>query len=252
MAKSLLEILQAGKKKGKKYFAWLIDPDKYQTDILVKNLQNAEVNGVDFILVGSSLLTTNKFGQCLDLIKAHCRLPVTLFPGSSLQISEKADGFLLLSLISGRNPDLLIGRHVEVAPRLKKSNLEIIPTGYMLIDGGGTTTASYISNTRPIPGHKDEIAMCTAEAGELLGLKLIYMDCGSGAQSPVRPSMIRSVKNNVSLPLVVGGGIKNVEDIRKAYLAGADVVVIGNAIENDPALLPGFAKQSAMLSEQEH
>ncbi|WP_315818331.1 geranylgeranylglyceryl/heptaprenylglyceryl phosphate synthase [Paraflavitalea speifideaquila] len=160
-----------------------------------------------------------------------------LFPGSPSQISRFADALLYLSVISGRNPELLIGQHVISAPFVKQSGLEIISTGYMVIDGGAPTTVSYISNTAPIPADKNEIAMCTAMAGEMLGMKLIYMDAGSGARRPITESMIEKVSQVIETPLVIGGGITNPE---KAYLnckAGADVIVIGNAIEKDASLI---------------
>jgi putative glycerol-1-phosphate prenyltransferase len=170
-----------------------------------------------------------------------CTIPVILFPGSSTQVSKYADALLYLSLISGRNPELLIGQHVVSAPVIKQSGLEIMSTGYMVIDGGAPTTVSYISNATPIPADKNEIAMCTAMAGEMLGMKLIYMDAGSGAKRPITESMIEKVASCIEIPLIIGGGITNPE---KAYLnckAGADIIVVGNAIEKDESLIMEMA-----------
>jgi len=180
---------------------------------------------VDFIFYGGSLLTEGNHEKFISVLKDHCSIPVILFPGNYLQINKKADGILLLSLISGRNPEMLIGKHVIAAPYLKASNLEIIPTGYMLIESGRSTTVSYISNTTPIPRIRKDIAVCTAMAGEMLGLKVIYMDAGSGALNPVSLSMIRQVRKNINLPLIIGGGIKTSGQAAAISAAGADLVV---------------------------
>lgn len=238
MKTPILSRIQEGSAEGKRFFAWLIDPDKYSHNGLMDNLEEANKGGVDVIFVGGSLMMADQLDDCLKLIKGQTNIPVLLFPGNSMQINENADGLLFLSLISGRNPDLLIGRHVETAPILKSSSLEILPTGYMLVNTGSATTASYISHTIPIPYHKDDIALSTAMAGEMLGLQLIYLDGGSGAKQPVSPSMIRKVKEHIQVPLVVGGGIRDPESVQQAYEAGADVVVVGNAIENNHHLLP--------------
>jgi len=183
------------------------------------------------------LVVSNYIDDCVGLIKQNCSIPVILFPGSPSQVSKKADALLYLSLISGRNADLLIGQHVVSAPVIKQSGLEIMSTGYMVIDGGAPTTVSYISNAAPVPADKNEIAMCTAMAGEMLGMKLIYMDAGSGARKAISESMIEKVAGCISVPLIIGGGITDPE---KAYLncqAGADVIVVGNAIEKDESLI---------------
>lgn len=192
---------------------------------------------VDYLLVGGSLVITNHLDEVVQQIKKECDLPVILFPGSPSQISRYADALLYLSLISGRNPELLIGQHVISAPFVKQSGLEIISTGYMVIDGGAPTTVSYISNANPLPADKNEIAVCTAMAGEMLGMKLIYMDSGSGAKRAVSEHMIAAVAAQVEIPIVVGGGITTPE---KAYInckAGADIIVVGNAIEKDLTLM---------------
>lgn len=222
---------------GRKKFAPLIDPDKYTPAGIKKIAGYCQKARVDFIFFGGSLISEDNHEVYLRIIKENCESPVLLFPGNNFIISSSADGILLLSLISGRNADLLIGKHVGAAPFLKKSRIEIIPTGYMLIDGGRNTSVSYMSNTVPIPQDKDDIAMCTAMAGEMLGLGVIYMDAGSGAEQPVSASMIQRVKQNTGLPLIVGGGIKNITQAQKASRSGADVVVIGNAFEQKPDLI---------------
>lgn len=235
--KSLLE----KKKKGTKSFALLIDPDKVTTSSLTPLLDLAIAAKVDYLLVGGSLVISDHLDECVLYIKKLCAIPIILFPGSPSQISRHADALLYLSLISGRNPELLIGQHVISAPFVKKSGLEIISTGYMVIDGGAPTTVSYISNAAPIPADKAEIALCTALAGEMLGKKIIYMDAGSGAKKAISEEMIRAVATNIDIPLVIGGGILDAE---KAYLnckAGADVIVVGNAIEKDPSLIKEIA-----------
>ncbi len=227
------------KKEGKKLFAVLIDPDKFES---IETIELAESAKVDFIMVGGSILSNGNFEKCIQTIKNKTKIPVLIFPGNHLQISKTADGILLLSLISGRNADLLIGNHVLVAPILKSSDLEILSTGYMLIESGKQTSALYMSNTNPIPHEKDDIAMCTAIAGEMLGLKLIYVDAGSGATNSVSQSMIKKISENISIPLIVGGGINTEKKAIDACKAGADVIVVGNAIEKNKTLIKNIAK----------
>lgn len=222
------------KQQGKKLFAVLIDPDKFESTEVIALCDSAHV---DFILVGGSIITNGNFEQCIQTIKKHTKIPVLIFPGNNLQISKNADGILLLSLISGRNADMLIGSHVLAAPKLKSSKLEIVSTGYMLIESGKQTAASYMSNTNPIPADKDDIAMATAMAGEMLGMKLIYLDAGSGAINSVSKTMIHKVSSNTKIPLIVGGGINTPEKALLACRSGADIVVVGNAIEKDPTLI---------------
>jgi len=225
------------KKAGKKSFSVLIDPDKVDNAAIEQLVGLATDAKVDYFFVGGSLVISNHLDDCIRQIKTSCNIPVVLFPGSPSQVSRYADALLYLSLISGRNPELLIGQHVVSAPLVKKSGLEIIPTGYMVIDGGAPTTVSYISNAAPIPADKTDIAMCTAMAGEMLGMKLIYMDAGSGAKRPITELMIEKVAQNIEVPLILGGGITHPE---KAYLnckAGADIIVVGNAIEKDASLI---------------
>lgn len=237
MKKQVYHSLAEAKKSGRKKFAVLIDPDKVTPESLLQTVDLSVKAGVDYLFLGGSLLVNDMLNECLDVIKSSCEIPVILFPGSAMQISNKADALFFLSLISGRNPDLLIGQHVIAAPVLKESGLEVMPTGYMLIDGGVGTTVSYISNTIPIPADKNDVAMSTAIAGEMLGLRLIYMDAGSGAQKPISAPMIRKVSENISIPLIVGGGIVTPEKAQESCKAGADVVVVGNAIEKDASLI---------------
>jgi len=204
--------------------------------MLSKLLELSANCAIDFFLIGGSL-TSVSIEPHISYIKKHSSIPVVLFPGSLLQISEKADGILLLQLISGRNPEFLIGNHVIAAPFLKKSHIEVIPTGYMLIDSGKISSVEYISNTKPIPAEKNDIAVATAIAGEMLGLKMIYLEAGSGAPGPINLSMISDVKKNISVPLIVGGGIKSGEDLKAVFNAGADIIVMGTAIENNISLL---------------
>jgi phosphoglycerol geranylgeranyltransferase len=239
--KGIYSSLCERKNAGKKSFAVLIDPDKVNDEKVQQLIELGIAAGIDYFLVGGSLVVSNYIDECVGLIKQHCSIPVILFPGSPNQISKKADALLYLSLISGRNADLLIGQHVVSAPVIKQSGLEIMSTGYMVIDGGAPTTVSYISNASPLPADKNEIAMCTAMAGEMLGMKLIYMDAGSGAKRAISESMIENVSGCISVPLIIGGGITHPE---KAYLnckAGADVIVVGNAIEKDESLIQEIA-----------
>lgn len=234
----ILDSLQAKSKQGKKSIAVLIDPDKINsTSQLEPLLRLAAEDCVDYIFVGGSLVTTNNIAEVIRTIKENVSMPVVLFPGSALQIESTADAILFLSLISGRNPDLLIGQHVVAAPILKNNKLEVLPTGYMLINSGKTTSVAYISNTTPIPDDKYALAACTAMAGEMLGLKLIYLDAGSGAEREVNQKMINAVKKSVDVPLIVGGGINTPQKAFNALQAGADLIVIGNALEKSPDLL---------------
>ncbi|TRX61441.1 geranylgeranylglyceryl/heptaprenylglyceryl phosphate synthase [Fulvivirga sp. M361] len=235
---SILNILNERKVKRQKSLAILIDPDKVDDLSSLKQLlPMSEECYVDFFFVGGSLMTNNNLSQVVKTIKNLTDIPVVLFPGNTMQIDIRADAILFLSLISGRNPDLLIGQHVVSAPILKGSSLEILPTGYMLVNAESTSAVSYMSNTRPIPPDKDSVATCTAMAGEMLGLKLIYMDAGSGSRQPIPARMISKVRRSIDAPLIVGGGINSSEKAKHALEAGADMIVIGNAIEKDPNLL---------------
>ncbi len=224
----------------RKIFAWLIDPEKQEKDQLSAALKLAGEAGVDMILVGGSL-TSKPVDEAVIHIKSLAQCPVILFPGNLLQLSDKADGILLLSLLSGRNPEYLIGNHVLASRYLKRSGIEIIPTGYLLIDGHRLSSVEYVSNTRPIPSAKADIIVATALAGEQLGLRLIYLEAGSGADTRIREDVVAQVRENISIPLMVGGGIKTPEDIRALYQNGADGVVVGSAIEADFRMLTSLA-----------
>ena len=241
MSQNIYSDLQEAKRQGQKKFVVLLDPDKVRMGNMDEILRLAIESKVDYFFIGGSLLVNDMLDQCLVAIKKQCHIPLILFPGNSLQLSFKADAILFLSLISGRNPELLIGNHVVSAPYLRMSPLEVISTGYMLIDGGVPTTVSYMSNTYPIPSNKDDIAVCTAMAGEMLGLKMMFMDAGSGAKTPVSESMIESVHGAISVPLIVGGGIRTPEKASANVRAGADVIVVGNAIEKDSQLIKDMA-----------
>src|SRR5258706_8517456 len=218
--------------------AVLVDPDKIEGPGKIKHLLTlASENCVDFFFVGGSLITTSTLSDVVQEIKENVGIPVILFPGNSMQLDTAADAILFLSLISGRNPDLLIGQHVVAAPILKNNKLEVLPTGYVLIGSGKTTSVAYISNTTPIPEDKYSLAACTAMAGEILGLKLNYLDAGSGAEREVNQKMINAVKKSVDIPLIVGGGINTPQKAFNALQAGADLIVIGNALEKSPDLL---------------
>ena len=225
------------KEQGKKLFAILIDPDKQKNSELLLIIKKANESNVDYFFVGGSLLTNDNLNDCIKTIKDNSKIPVILFPGNAMQINQNADGILFLSLISGRNPELLIGKQVITAPILKQTGLEVISTGYMLIDSGKPTTASYMSNTMPIPRDKIGIATSTAIAGEYLGLKLIYMDGGSGAEQPIKIDMIKKVSSSIKIPLIIGGGICSAKKAIDNCKAGADLIVVGNAIEEDPSLI---------------
>lgn len=233
--------LTKARQLGKKKLAVLIDPDKMRLGKLDQIIDLSVRCQVDYFFIGGSLLVNSQLDHCLQMIRQRCQIPLILFPGSTYQVSNKADAILFLSLVSGRNPDLLIGQHVIAAPYLKLSSLEVLSTGYMLIDGGVGTTVLYMSNTSPIPSNKADIAVCTAMAAEMLGLKMIFMDAGSGASRPVSAEMIEAVRGAVDIPLIVGGGIRSAEKVAENLKAGADVIVMGNAFEHDPSLMIDIA-----------
>lgn len=230
------------KTQGKSGFAVLVDPDKVSPSEMQYLAELCNESGVDYLLMGGSLLMVHQLETCIQRFKAESDIPVILFPGSPAQVTPYADALLYLSLISGRNAELLIGQHVVSAPMVKASGLEVISTGYMLIDGGKQTTVSYMSNSAPIPANKADIALCTAWAGEMQGKHIIYMDAGSGARTPVSEEMIHKVSSHISLPLFVGGGIQTPEKVYANCTAGANVVVVGNAIERDPMLIKELAQ----------
>ncbi|HUS85599.1 MAG TPA: geranylgeranylglyceryl/heptaprenylglyceryl phosphate synthase [Bacteroidales bacterium] len=222
--------------KGKKRIALLLDPDETKSETRDNLLVIAEQSRTDYILIGGSLTYVHP-GDLINHVKSTTSIPVFLFPGNLLQLTEGADGVLLLSLISGRNPELLIGNHVVAAPFLRRIKSNVISVGYILVNCGQRTSVEYMSQTEAIPSNKTNIAVATAIAGEMLGLKMIYLEAGSGADHPVPTGMIRSVKENITVPLIVGGGLNNKESIQTVFEAGADIVVLGNGCESDPSLL---------------
>jgi putative glycerol-1-phosphate prenyltransferase len=241
---SILSNLQQRHKANKKSIAVLVDPDKAEDPARLQHLINlASENCVDYFFVGGSLVTSSNLSEVVTRIKDNVNIPVVLFPGHVMQVDASADAVLFLSLISGRNPELLIGQHVVAAPILKNTRLEVIPTGYILINSGKITSVAYISNTMPIPDDKYSLAASTALAGQMLGLQVVYIDAGSGAEKEISPRMIGAVRKTISIPLIVGGGINSARKAIAALEAGADMIVVGNALEKDPDLLTEVAEK---------
>lgn len=249
MMKSVGKGIENAKFSNRKLFTILIDTDKIAQNDLHNLLKISNENNVDFFFVGGSLITDDSFHQKLVYIKKHSKIPLLIFPGGAEQISKNADAFLLLSLLSGRNPDLLIGQHVRSAFQLKLSGLEIVSTAYLLIDGGKPTSVSYMSNTQAIPRDKAQIAVATALAAEQLGFKLCYLEAGSGAENAVPNEMITEVKASCSLPIIVGGGIRSAQMVHEKYEAGADMVVVGTSIENDQSLIAEMSQVKNRFNE---
>jgi len=234
--------------RSRKRFALLVDPDKYDNDSLDHLIGLINVCSPDLLLVGGSILF-NPIEITITALKLGTHIPVFLFPGSAMQLSDQADGIFFLSLISGRNPDFLIGNHVLAAPHLDRAGIEVIPTGYMLMENGRSTSVEYMSNTKPIPLGKTDIAVATAMAGEMLGLKCIYLEAGSGATHTVDLGMIGAVRSKLSLPMIVGGGISTAKLAGEIYAAGADMIVVGTAIEKKPALIRDFCTLRDKLNQ---
>ena len=226
------QILQA-KAESRKLLAILLDPDKIDLNNIETLVQKINQSPATHVFVGGSLVQNNILDDLILKIKENCNLPVVLFPGNPSQISDKADAILFLSLISGRNSDYLIEYQVNAVPILNKTNLEIIPTGYILIESGTETAVERVSKTKPLNRNNPEYILQTAQAGEMLGNKLIYLEAGSGAKFSVPKETITLVSQNIKIPLIVGGGIVDLEGITNAYNAGADLVVIGTAFEKN-------------------
>ena len=226
------EILLA-KSEAKKLLAILIDPDKVSMESSSNLIQKINQSPATHILVGGSSFDGTHLDELIIELKSKTNLPILLFPGNPSQISDKADGILFLTLLSGRNPDYLIEHQVNAVPILNKTNLEVISTGYILIESGNETAVERVSQTKPLNRNNPEYALQTAQAGEFIGNKIIYLEAGSGAQLSVPTAMIALVSKNINIPLIVGGGIRSKAEIEKAYNAGADIVVIGTALEND-------------------
>lgn len=233
LRKAFQEIRATGKKK----VAVLVDPDRFDMGSLDQWSERIKHFSPDFLFIGGSLITDQGFHDKVKAIKEAVNIPLILFPGSPTQLTPEVDAVLFLSLISGRNPELLIGHHVAAAPMIRELKIEPIATGYMLIDGGTPTTASYISNTQPIPRDKPGIAVSTAMAGEMLGMHCLYLDAGSGAALPVPTNTIEQVRKHTDLPIIVGGGMRNRLEIERAFEAGADIAVVGTALEEEPELI---------------
>lgn len=226
------QLLNTIKEKGAAYLV-LLDPDKLPENKLTEFLKHCEKSGVDGFLVGGSLMVNGDFESFIEKVKVNTNLPSIIFPGSITQISPFADAILFLSVVSGRNPEHLIGKHVLAAPAIKKSGIEAISTAYILIESGSTTTAIYMSGSLPIPRNKPEIAAATALASEYLGMKLIYLEAGSGADNSVPNEMVKAVSNQCTIPVIVGGGIRNPQTAREKVENGASIIVTGNFFENE-------------------
>lgn len=213
--------------------AILVDPDKFMT-IRHKDEWITRVNTLkpEFLFIGGSVVSKIDFDLCVELLSDKIDVPLVIFPGNFDQIHPRADALLFLSLLSGQNPEYLITQHVKAVDHLENVDIEVIPTAYLLVDGGVQTAVAYVSQTQPIPQHGKSIALKIALAGKYQGKKLIYLDAGSGAKNIVPQEMILEVKKS-GIPIIVGGGLKNIEDIQKTHKAGANLVVIGNKIEED-------------------
>ena len=240
--------IQANRENGFKMLGVLIDPDKYDDVKLAQTLTACLDNLVDFLLVGGSLLMKNRFDITIDFLKQQSKIPVLIFPGNGFQINEKADALLFTSLLSGRNAEYLIGQQVQAAPMIREAALETMATAYLLIESGGITSVSYVSNTQPIPAEKPDIAMATALAAEMLGMQMVYLEAGSGAKFAVPNQLIEQVRQYIQLPIICGGGIRDANTAYEKYMAGADMVVIGNGAEQQVDLI----QEIAMVRNQFH
>ena len=236
------EIL-AAKVENRKLLAVLLDPDKIDLNTFEAIIEKIQSSAVTHIFIGGSSMHNSQIDQIIALSRKSLSLPIILFPGDPCQISEKADAILFLCLISGRNPDFLIGHQVAAISKLENSGLEIISTGYLLIDGGKQTAVETVSNTQPMDISNTNLIVHTAQAGVLIGNKLIYLEAGSGANSFVPERIVSNVSRNIPIPLIVGGGIKSQQDIFKIYQAGADLIVIGTAFEDNPNFFDGLILQ---------
>ncbi len=225
-----------------KKLALLIDPDKFDQQLLLQQIDVANKSNVDYIFLGGSLITNDGVALSIKILKENTNIPIIIFPGDGTHIHKDADAILFLSLISGRNADFLIGNQVRTAANIKGMGIESIATGYMLIESGKLTAAQYMSNTMPIPQYKSDIAVATAVAGEMLGLKSIYMDAGSGADNSISSNMIAKVKSAIDIPLIIGGGIRDAQTAKRIVDAGADIIVVGNAAENKPDIIKEIKK----------
>lgn len=242
MKTKILQGFKKAQEEKRKLLSILIDPDRISKKALSETIKLGQSESLDYFLIGGSLMHSDRFEMIISTIKENCTIPVLIFPGSSNQINPQADGILFLSLISGRNPEYLIGTQVVATPKIEAYDLDTLATGYMLIESGSNTTALYISNSKPIPYNKPEIAATTALAGQYLGLQSIYLDAGSGAKRYVPYNMIETVRKKIDIPLIVGGGIDSPEKAYYAYESGADMVVVGTGVEKNPTLLPEMTR----------
>jgi len=238
----LNQLLEKARLKGGGYFV-LIDPDTRSTSELKAFVREICACGVDAILVGGSLIIGGGFHETLDIVKSESDVPVIIFPGSVAQVSNRADAVLYISLISGRNPNALFGEHVIAAPVIRKLGIEPISTGYMLFESGKTTTAEFMSNTRPLPINKPEIAMAHALAAQYLGMSTVYLEAGSGAERSIPNHLVKAVCDYIDIPVFVGGGIRTADEARAKVEAGATFIVTGNVFDNDANI--GLAKEFA-------
>jgi phosphoglycerol geranylgeranyltransferase len=248
MSEFLSQIYQI-RSEQKKALAVLIDPDQPKESV-ANIAQLCSEQNVDFVFIGGSLVTAGILSSTIQIVKKYYPGKIYIFPGNEFMIDASADGILFLSLLSGRNPEYLIGKHVVSAPLLAKSNLDVISTAYLLIEGGKETSVSYISNTKPIPSDKSDIAAATAIAGKLMGMQCIYMDAGSGALYHIPAKMVNRVRQEVKLPLIIGGGIRNSETALELYKAGADVLVIGNGVEENDNLIKAITEVEIGISKK--
>jgi phosphoglycerol geranylgeranyltransferase len=231
--KNIYNKILKSKAENEKLLAILLDPDKIDLKTVPVLVEKINQSPATHIFIGGSIVNNNIIDELILNVKKNCNLPIVLFPGNPSQISDQADAILFLSLISGRNPDFLIEHQVKAAPILKKTQLEIISTGYILIESGTETAVQKVSKTKPLDRNNTDLLLATALAGEMLGHKLLYLEAGSGAKQAVPLEMIELVSQNIEIPIIVGGGIIDLQGIQNAYDAGADLVVIGTAFEND-------------------
>ena len=228
---------------NKKQIAVLLDPDKLElNEVFLQQIRLYEHNEIDFFFVGGSIVEESHFKNTMDFLSSNTSIPIIIFPGAHYQIHEKANALLFLSLISGRNPEYLIGQQVKASKSIQQMQLQTIATGYILVDGGRTSTTAYVTQTQAIPRNEVEVAVSTALAAKMLGMQAVYLEAGSGAHFSVPTNMIHAVKNEVQLPLIVGGGIKTGKDAAAILEAGADIIVIGNALEKNPELIEEIRK----------
>lgn len=233
MIQNVYSEIFGAKQDGRKLLTLLIDPDKIELKGIPQLVGKIRKSPVTHIMIGGSLLSTHELEEIIVEIKSITNLPVVLFPGNVSQVTKEVDAMLFLSMVSGRNPEYLIGQHVQAAPVIKRLKIETIATGYMLIESGASTSVSYISNTQPIPRDKKDIAVATALAAEMLGMQALYLEGGSGAKHAVPLEMVAAVSTAVDIPIIVGGGIRDNQTIQKMYDAGATMVVIGTAFEEN-------------------